>query len=227
MLRYALTLLLSAATTTTTTTATALGLDVSNSFTKPAQWTCLHTANITWGVVRAYHSYGSFDTNAPGTLAAAKSSGFNDMDVYLFPCASKSATSQAQDMVKKLSSSSWNSAWIDIETNPSTGCGWSTKDLTSNCHFLQEMIESLTATGTAVGIYSSHFEWNTVMGTNCTVANHLPLWYARYSLGPSCVDYSTLPFGGWSQPFAKQYADAGNSEASGCGFKTADMNVKC
>ena len=207
-------------------TSGTLGLDVSQPYTSK-QWSCLSTTtNRTWGVVRSWHSYGGFDTNAPATLSAAKTAGLT-MDVYLFPCFTKDPKAQATDMVNKLSSSSWNSVWIDVETNPSTGCGWS-KNFTANCQFLQTMITSLTSTGTAVGVYSSHFEWGAVMGTQCEIANHLPLWYARYdSVGANCEDYKTMPFGGWLRAFAKQYSDHGDAKATKCGFKGADMNVIC
>lgn len=204
-----------------------LGVDVSKPFDDSSQWSCLHkSANRSWGVVRAWHSFGAFDTNAPSTLAAASAAGMPNLDVYLFPCSSKSAKSQVSGLMTGLKSSSFSSVWIDVETNPSDGCGWST-DLNKNCKYLETMVNALTETGTAVGIYSSHFEWTSVMGTACEVANHLPLWYARYSYGPSCVDYKNLTFGGWSKPFAKQYADAGDAQASACGFHSADVSVLC
>ena len=204
-----------------------LGLDVSQPFDAPEKWSCLRTtANRTWGIVRAYHSYGSFDDNAPATLKAAHSGGLTDLDVYMFPCSSKNASTQAQDMVRSLGTAPWNSAWIDVETNPSRGCGWS-KDTATNCGYLKELVNALAATGTAVGVYSSHYEWTTVMGSSCIVANHLPLWYARYAYGASCKDYSALPFGGWTTPYAKQYDDKGDASAASCGFTSADMSVKC
>ena len=220
--------LLCTATTTRSSSLSTLGLDVSNSFDSTKQWTCLQssTVNRTWGIVRAYHSYGGFDKNSIATLNAAHASGLTNMDVYLFPCSTKKADAQAQDMVKQLGTTPWNSVWIDIETNPSTGCGWS-NNTKNNCQFLEEMINYLTGTGTAVGVYSSHYEWSAVMGDSCTVAQHLPLWYARYSYGASCNDYSTLPFGGWTKPFAKQYSDQGDAGATSCGFHSADMNVRC
>jgi hypothetical protein len=213
---------------TTTATATTLGLDVSQAHDQ-ATWKCLRAkTNRTWGIVRAYHSYGKFDTTATATLAAAKSAGFDTMDVYMFPCPTKSASSQAQDMVHQLQSSSWSSVWIDVETNPSTGCGWSATDFSSNCQFVQELITAFTGTGTAVGIYSSKYEWTAVMGSDCTVGSHLPLWYAHYDTsGATCSDYPRETFGGWTRPYAKQYADHGVNATASCGFQNADMNVKC
>ena len=62
--------------------------------------------------------------------------------------------------------------------------------------------------------------------TACSgVLNHLPLWYAKYSGGASCGDYSALPFGGWDRAYAKQYAD--NTGAGLCGIKSADQDVVC
>jgi hypothetical protein len=35
--------------------------------------------------------------------------------------------------------------WLDIETNPSGGCGWS--DQNSNCNFMQGLVNAMEANG--------------------------------------------------------------------------------
>ena len=52
------------------------GIDVSEPLSASA-WSCLAKSSLQWAVVRAWHSYGSFDTNAPATLAAASKAGQN------------------------------------------------------------------------------------------------------------------------------------------------------
>lgn len=207
-----------------------LGVDVSVAFDDPLAWSCAANAsgpNQTWAVVRAWHSYSAFDSKAVATLAAAKAAGLADLSVYMFPCLSKSAKSQVDGMMQGLQHASFNAVWIDIETNPSAGCAWSDTDFKGNCAFVQSLVNELKATGTAVGIYSSHFEWGTVMGNECDGKfNHLPLWFARYSGGPSCDDYSREPFGGWTRPFAKQYNDTVDVETNRCGIQ-GDADVLC
>ena len=48
------------------------------------------------------------------------------VDVYLFPCRSKSASAQVHEMVNYLISynATYGMIWIDLETNPSPGCGY-------------------------------------------------------------------------------------------------------
>ena len=208
-----------------------LGVDVSDAFDDAAAWSCAKKAapgpNRTWAVVRAWHSYGAFDARAPATLAAAAAAGVTDLDVYMFPCVSKPAKTQVGGMMQALTNSRFNAVWVDIETNPSTGCAWSATDFAGNCAFVQEVVDELTATGTAVGIYSSHFEWGAVMGSACDGKfNHIPLWFARFSGGPSCDDYAKEPFGGWTRPYAKQYNDTADAQTRACGIR-GDVDVLC
>lgn len=45
-------------------------------------------------IIRAYHSFGAIDTDAPANIKRANQAGFLT-DVYLFPCRGKNATQQA------------------------------------------------------------------------------------------------------------------------------------
>jgi hypothetical protein len=102
---------------------------------------------------------------------------------------------------------SYGMVWMDIEVNPSSGCGWGTS-YSSNCDYLQQLIEAVIANGGKPGVYSSEYEWETVMGSRgaCTAAKGYPLWYAHYDNSPSFSDWSSVSFGGWSSPAIKQYA---------------------
>lgn len=51
--------------------------------------------------------------------------------------------------------SEYGTVWIDVESNPSTGCGWSSTDHTGNCQFLQDIVSQFTAKKRLVGIYAS------------------------------------------------------------------------
>lgn len=73
--------------------------------------------------------------------------------------------------------------WADIETNPSSGCGWA--DQASNCQFMQGLVNAFEANGINYGTYSSEYMWSSIMGNSCTAANSHPLWYAHYDGNPS------------------------------------------
>ena len=211
-------------------TGKTLGIDVSAAFDDAAAWSCAKKTspgpNRTWAIVRAWHSYAAFDNEAPATLAAAKAAGLEHIDVYMFPCVSKPASTQVDDMISGLANSRFEAVWIDIETNPSTGCAWS-NDFAGNCAFVGNLVSELTAKRIAVGIYSSHYEWGAVMGSACDGKfKNLPLWFARYSGGPSCDDYAQEPFGGWTQPYAKQYSDKVDAQTASCGIQ-GDVDVLC
>jgi hypothetical protein len=203
------------------------GVDVSI-LTNESAWQCAkEKASIDWAVVRAWHSYGASDQNAKPTLKGAKAAGVPKLDVYMFPCFGRNLTAHAQvkGLIDGLGGVDFDTMWFDIEFNPSKDCGWGTNQ-TANCEYLGDLINSAAGTGTASGVYSSHLEWHSVMGDNCTTAASLPLWYAHFDKNASCADYERLPFGGWTTPFAKQYADKSDPASSACGV-SGDLDVQC
>jgi len=66
------------------------------------QWKCLKADGIEFAVVRAWHSYGGPDTAAPRTVQSAWDGGLHDVDVYLFPCRSKSASDQVAGTIENM-----------------------------------------------------------------------------------------------------------------------------
>lgn len=89
----------------------------------------------TFVIPRGYCSYGGLDHNAVQSLTNAKSAGLQT-DVYMFPCRGKSANTQADELVNGIKASLYERIWIDVETNPSSGCSWASHDHTSNCQWL-------------------------------------------------------------------------------------------
>ncbi len=87
--------------------------------------------------------------------------------------------------------------WLDIET----GAGWG--GAAANHAWLVAAVKQAQARGIRVGIYSSRYQWSTVMGSYSDLAS-LPIWYAHYDNNPSFSDFQS--FGGWSRPAIKQYA---------------------
>eukprot|EP01103_Thecamoeba_quadrilineata_P005141 TRINITY_DN14979_c0_g1_i1.p1 TRINITY_DN14979_c0_g1~~TRINITY_DN14979_c0_g1_i1.p1 ORF type:complete len:219 (+),score=35.83 TRINITY_DN14979_c0_g1_i1:60-716(+) len=184
------------------TTAT-LGVDIAAA-TTVSQFTCLKNAGYVYAIIRCWRSTGTSDPNAPHSIANAWDGGMKDVDVYFFPCVGKSATTQVQDAVSflKQSNSKYGQMWFDIESNPSSGCGW-TSSTTTNCNFLGSLLSEARALGVKPGVYSSASQWSSIMGSSCTIGKSYPLWYAHYNNAPNFNDFS--PFGGWTRPNMKQY----------------------
>lgn len=170
------------------------------------------SAGIDYVIVRAWHSYGAPDTNAPPMLKAAKRAGF-ETHAYMFPCPGKNATEQVHSTIKFLQSSGapFDKLWFDIETDPSSGCGWSS-DKAHNCDFLGEMVRAVKDAGQAAGVYISTYMQESIMGS-CTAGSSLDLWYAHYDNVKAFSDFSS--FGGWSKPVMKQYDDGQKSPLCG------------
>lgn len=195
----------------------ANGGDVS-SYADSSAWSCAAGQGWSFMIVRSYCSYGAPDSNAGPTLAAAQAGGISYTDVYHFPCTGVDASQQVSDDYNAIGQR-FGTMWFDIETNPSSGCGWS--DTTSNCNFMQGLISGGQSIGLTMGVYASAYMWESIMG-DCTVGadNGLSLWYAHYDDSQSFGDFS--PFGGWNTPAMKQYNDD-SSIGNNCGI-SADAN---
>ena len=201
------------------TASAANGGDVST-YADSSAWSCTVTGGWTFMIVRSYCSYGAPDPNALPTIQQAKAGGISITDVYHFPCAGSDAAQQVKDDVNAVGSGNFGTLWFDIETNPSSGCGWA--DPATNCNFLQAMITAGQGLGITMGVYASSYMWSSIMGDSCTVGsdNGLALWYAHYDGSRSFSDFS--PFGGWQTPSMKQYSDD-SQIGSNCGIG-ADAN---
>jgi GH25 family lysozyme M1 (1,4-beta-N-acetylmuramidase) len=180
------------------------GIDIANP-TSASTFTCLKNAGNTFAIIRAFRSTGVLDPNGNSNLNNARSAGLTT-DVYMFPCRGKNATTQVNELTSGISSNLYTTIWIDVETNPSSGCSWSGHDATSNCAFLTETINAIKARGKTPGIYSSASMWQGIFGSSsaCASAGSVPLWYAHYDNVQAFSDFKA--FGGWTQPKLKQFA---------------------
>lgn len=145
------------------TVSCVLGVDVSDLFST-STYQCFKSNGYSFAIVRAWHSYGGLDTHANQGLTNAKSAGLTT-DIYMFPCRGKTATSQVDAMIEGVTSSLYGRVWIDVETNPSSGCSWSGHDSASNCQFLTDVVNRVKSKGKAVGIYASASMWQTIFGS--------------------------------------------------------------
>jgi hypothetical protein len=169
----------------------------------------LEQRNYTFGIIRGYHSFGAFDTDLVATAANFRAAGLPAVASYMFPCPTKDAAAQVADFLDQIASNKvqLNSLWLDIEQDPSTGCGWSTTDFAANCQFMKDLASALNAKGVKNwGTYSTAWEWSTLFNNQCddTLWSSRPLWYANPDLAQNFSDYK--PFSSWTgQPFMKQY----------------------
>lgn len=179
-----------------------LGVDVSQPFST-ATYQCMKNNGYIFAIMRGYCSFGGVDSHIIENLNNARAAGLIT-DIYMFPCRSKSATAQVDQMTAAISGNLYGMVWIDVETNPSPGCGWGT-DYNSNCAFLTEIINRIKSHGKVPAIYASRYMWQTIFGsfTACPSVASQQLWYAHYDGSPSFSDF--VAFGGWSRPHIKQF----------------------
>ena len=187
------------------------GWDVSQ-YTSLSAMQCMKKG-MNFGIVRGYCSYGAVDKNACGTLKNAKSAGFQYVDIYMFPCVSncgKGAATQVHEMVSGLSGCPYNMIWLDVERYK-----WHSSK-SENRKWAEDAVSAMRGEGKKVGIYSSYYSWEEIMGLEYSGLSSYPLWYLyyiyiyiynyrypHYDGNPSFSDFKS--FGGWSSPAIKQY----------------------
>lgn len=190
--------------------AAAYGVDISSPLDLGTAQ-CMVQNGVSFAIVRGWCSFGGFDSNVAGSVANLWSAGAAHVDTYMFPCAGQDPASQVNSFVSQLSSNGvqYGMIWLDIETNPSDGCGWS--DATDNCNFFSGLANALNSAGVNWGTYSSPYEWSNIMG-GCTAGSSNPLWYADWDGEQNFDNYPG--FGGWNTPAMKQFT----GDTSLCGF---------
>ena len=139
-----------------TPTLTIKGVDISQLFST-STYQCMKNNGMSFAIPRGFYSFGAVDDNVVSNLNNARAAGLIT-DIYMFPCRGKSASSQVDTMMSKISNKLYGMVWIDIEINPSSGCGWG-KDYTSNCNYLNELISRIKSHGKTPGVYTSEYMW--------------------------------------------------------------------
>jgi len=109
------------------------GVDISQLFST-ATYQCMKNNNFEFAIPRGFYSYGALAANVVHNLQNAKAAGLIT-DIYMFPCRGKSASAQVDTMISGISNNLYGMVWIDVETNPSSGCGWG-KDYSANCQYV-------------------------------------------------------------------------------------------
>lgn len=187
------------------------GTDVSSAVSSSA-YTCLKNNGYVFTIIRGYQSFGQVDPNVVQNIKNARAGGQADVDVYLFPCVScGNPAGQAQTLVNAIKGQNYGMIWIDIEVYQ-----WSSSQ-SANQGFITTMASTLHNLGQSVGIYTSYYNWQSIVGLGWTGVSQYPLWYAHYDNNPSFSDFTS--FGGWSRPSIKQY----NGSSTICGVGV-DLN---
>jgi len=168
------------------------GVDVSSS----VNWSCLKSQGIDFGIIRGYESSGNVDSSAKANVAAAKSAGIDNVDLYFFPCVScGNPANQAAEFISAFKGVV-KRVWLDIEIYQ-----WSSNQ-SSNQQFILELVSALGKSFT-VGIYTNLNNWSSIVGQSWSSCSSLPLWYAHYDNTADFDDFQA--FGGWTDPYMKQY----------------------
>lgn len=160
---------------------------------------------MSFAIPRAWCSYGAMDWNGVDNVNNARAGGIPYVDVYMFPCRGKDAADQVNELISNLGTTNYGTIWLDIETNPSGGCGWDQASGDDNCQYISELVQAVQNNGRVVGIYSNYYMWESIVGDSQGCANFkdIPLWYAHYDGVDSFDDFYNSPFGGWEKPAMK------------------------
>ncbi|CAF3328867.1 unnamed protein product [Rotaria socialis] len=175
-----------------------IGIDVSQSVSKD-QFRCLNDNGYKFAVVRAYRSVGIVDSNSAQTIKNARAAGFTHVDAYLFPCfPCGDAPQQVIEVIDYLREerAEIDRLWLNIEGR------WN-NNTEINIKFLDELIKQVTDLGIKFGIYTSRYQWFSIMNNVTKFPPQSPLWYAHYDDNQSFRDFQV--FGGWMQPSIKQF----------------------
>jgi hypothetical protein len=190
---------------------TGLGIDVSQPLSTETAECLINSGYGSMIIARGYKSTGNPDSNYCGTVTNAKSAGYSEVGVYIFPCPT---CGPAADQINALASELANcdaanspnfKIWLDVE-----GSQYWLQDYGKNQAWYKDFVDACTGLmgKYSCGVYASHSQWIDLFGSTSFVYGSeqgLPLWYAHYDNDPSFDDYPKYAFGGWDKPWAKQY----------------------
>merc|ERR1711879_1478 len=194
-------------------TEATLGFDLSyfQGDVSESDFSCLKSNGYDFGIIEATagSEYG-LNPHIASVVANAEKY-FPNVDVYIFPDTSHSASDEMTSYINALKSDGVlkkNMVWMDIE-----GSEYWSSSCSSNQNWLKEAIDTINSLykgcglSTCVGIYASESQWSPIMCNTSEFSNY-QLWWADYNGGATFSDFS--PFGGWSKPNIKQYAGTTN-----------------
>lgn len=181
-----------------------IGVDLATPVSVSAFECLIQERGVQFLTVRAFQSNCYVDPHAADTIRSAWAAGIEGVDVYFFPSVgcSLDAVSQLDATLAHLQShnATFNRLFFDVEN-----WAWSAE---SECDENIEWFAPLFAHAQdllgveRVGIYTTGRQWQQITCDSEKFSSAL-LWYASWNDSPSFANF--VPFGGWDQPFAKQF----------------------
>jgi hypothetical protein len=119
------------------------------------------------------------------------------VDLYVYLYWTESVASEVRDALALAAEfPEVGRIWLDVEEDPGS------RSAAELEHLVEEALDALG--DFPGGIYTGRGFWTSYMDDSHRFAE-LPLWYAHYDHEPSLETWE--PFGGWTEPMGKQYAD--------------------
>ena len=194
--------------------------DCNGAFSSYSTWRCMVDDGFTFAVIQAVQGGNGMTGEISNCVIGAAGNGMY-VSIYGWFCPNcygqSNAYSTAYNVISNLKNKgiypglNYTYFYIDVEEcDPLDDC-W--QDAATNRQYLLDLVSGAQAAGASVGIYSSPYEWNLVMGSDSwsdPALTALPLWYANWNGEPNMSGFSS--FGGWTSPHMHQFADS----CSGC-----------
>ncbi|VDL76652.1 unnamed protein product [Nippostrongylus brasiliensis] len=188
------------------TTASAFDTYMTVTF---SQFKCLKNIGFKVAFVRGYSDTqgGRVDYDVAANVQNATAAGLG-AEVYMEPAptSTKPGGTQLDELYYMLKNNNiiLRSIWLKVST-PQI---WTTNKNT-NVAYMNSVLVRAMQYGISVGIYTSSYDWSQITG-GATV-NNVMLWYWNVNGqgvgGETPANYHDFsPFGGWSAPSVKQYA---------------------
>ena len=190
--------------------------DCNAAFSSPSTWGCMAKSGFGFTVIEAVDGGLGMTTHIANCVAGAAANGMF-VSLYGWFCPNCSGQSNAYNTAYNVITNLKNEGihpgvnytyfYIDVEEcDPSDDC-W--QSASTNQQYLLNLVAGAQAAGASVGIYSSDYEWNLVMGSDSWSSPQLtalPLWYANWNGQAGMGGFSS--FGGWTTPHMHQFADS-------------------
>merc|ERR1712137_1096188 len=148
-----------------------------------SDFSCLKSNGYDFGIIEATKGSAAELNPYISSVVANARKYIKNVDVYIFPDTSHSASSLMSSYIKSLKSDGVltnNMVWMDIE-----GSQYWSSSCSSNQNWLKEAINEINSLykgcglSTCVGIYTSESQWSPIMCNTSQFSNH-QLWYAHY-----------------------------------------------
>uniref|UniRef100_A0A0N5A2Q2 Glycosyl hydrolase family 25 n=1 Tax=Parastrongyloides trichosuri TaxID=131310 RepID=A0A0N5A2Q2_PARTI len=178
-----------------------IGFDAIGSISKSTM-ECIKKSGYEFFIGRVWRSMGAHDAEGIQNIKNAYAAGYKHVDGYFFPCTTSkcsSAKAQVKECHEHLTSAEAKigTLWMDIERYE-----WPS-DKEENRKFILDLVSEAEALGYKVGIYSSYYSWEAIVGASWNGGlNKLQLWWPDYDNEKTFSNFK--PFGDF-KPSIKQY----------------------